>query len=394
MSSLVDVTLSEEDREGTTAVVQSWLKQPGDAVSAHEPVAELETDKVVMELAAPCDGVLVDILRAAGEEAVPGDVLARIDPAGSGDVAANESNEPAAAPSVDSGGAGRGARLSPAVRRLAAEHGVDVATIAGSGEGGRVTARDVEAAAADRPETPTAAASSPGGSRLVPHDRLRRRIANHMVESLLHTAPHVTSVFEVDLGAVLRHRAEHRAEFERQGRPLTLTAYFVAASARALAEVPEINSRFHDEHLELFDDINIGIGTALADKGLVVPVLKRVQDMDLAGIAEALHRATESARAGTLAPADVRGGTFTISNHGVGGSLLATPIVINQPQSAILGVGKLEKRIKVVEVDGEDTIRIRPMCYVTLTIDHRALDAWQTNRFLTCLVETLEGWGR
>jgi 2-oxoglutarate dehydrogenase E2 component (dihydrolipoamide succinyltransferase) len=156
--------------------------------------------------------------------------------------------------------------------------------------------------------------------------------------------------------------------------------------------VPAVNSRWHADALELFDDINIGIGTALGDKGLVVPVVHRAQALSLHGIAARLQEATAAARAGKLSPADVQGGTFTISNHGVSGSLLAAPIIINQPQTAILGVGRVEKRVVVREVGGSDAMLIRPMAYVSLTIDHRALDGHQTNAWLTRFVEILESW--
>ncbi len=155
---------------------------------------------------------------------------------------------------------------------------------------------------------------------------------------------------------------------------------------------PAINSRWHDDRLELFDDINIGVGTALGEKGLIVPVLRKVQTLSLKGVAAGLEALIEKARTESLNAADVSGGTFTISNHGVSGSLFASPIIINQPQSAILGVGKLEKRVVVREVDGVDTIQIRPMSYVSLTIDHRVVDGHQTNAWLSRFVELLESW--
>ena len=155
---------------------------------------------------------------------------------------------------------------------------------------------------------------------------------------------------------------------------------------------PAINSRWHDDRLEIFDDVNIGVGTALGDKGLIVPVIQRAQTLSLKDIAPRLDDLTERARTDKLSRADVQGGTFTISNHGVSGSLFATPIIINQPQSAILGVGKLEKRVVVREVGGVDAIQIRPMAYVSLTIDHRVVDGHQTNAWLTRFVELLESW--
>lgn len=193
------------------------------------------------------------------------------------------------------------------------------------------------------------------------------------------------------MSAVLAHRARHKDDFAARGAPLTLTAYFLAAAVEAIRAVPEANSTWTEDALEIYDAMHIGVATAL-DTGLVVPVLRNVESRDLFEIARGLNDLVTRARSGTLTPADVRGGTFTISNHGVSGSLVAAPIIINQPQSAILGVGKLEKRPVVVEVDGEDRIVVQPRCYVTLTIDHRVLDGHQANRFLQVFVQHLERW--
>jgi 2-oxoglutarate dehydrogenase E2 component (dihydrolipoamide succinyltransferase) len=187
---------------------------------------------------------------------------------------------------------------------------------------------------------------------------------------------------------VLAHRERHRADFEQRGASLTLTAYFLAACVDAIREVPEANTRWTDDALEIFDTIDIGVGTAVEGKGLVVPVVRSVQSLDLFGIAQSLADLVARAREDKLTPSDVRGGTFTISNHGVSGSLVATPIVINQPQSAILGVGKLEKRAVVID----DQVVVRPRCYVTLTLDHRVMDGHRANRFLQVLVQRLENW--
>jgi 2-oxoglutarate dehydrogenase E2 component (dihydrolipoamide succinyltransferase) len=218
---------------------------------------------------------------------------------------------------------------------------------------------------------------------------VRRRIAEHMVQSLLHTAPHVTTVFEADLTAVLKDRVRRREEFAQRGAPLTLTAYFVQAAVAAIRAVPEANSRWTDSALEIYDDIHIGVATAVEGTGLVVPVLHDAGARDLFEIARGLEELVGRARAGTLAPADVRGGTFTISNHGVSGSVLAAPIIINQPQSAILGVGKLEKRPVVIEDGDEQKIAVQPRCYVTLTLDHRVMDGHRANRFMQTLVGAL-----
>jgi 2-oxoglutarate dehydrogenase E2 component (dihydrolipoamide succinyltransferase) len=228
-------------------------------------------------------------------------------------------------------------------------------------------------------------------STLVPHTAMRRRVAEHMARSL-GEAPHVTTLFEADLSRVLRHRALHAKNYESRGARLTLTVYFISACVRALRAHPEVNATFREDAMELHRDLNIGVGTALGDKGLIVPVIHRAQELSLLEIAQRLTHLVEAARAGKLAPQDVRGGTFTISNHGVGGSLLAAPIVINQPQVAILGVGKVQRRVCVIDTEGSESIAVRSMCYLTLTIDHRALDAFQANAFLGLVVKTLEQW--
>ena len=212
-----------------------------------------------------------------------------------------------------------------------------------------------------------------------------------MARSLVEAA-HVTTLFEADLTRVLAHRARHAADYESRGARLTLTAYFISACVHALRAHREVNATFHADALELHADVNIGVGTALGNKGLIVPVLHRAQGLNLFSMAQRLGQVVEAARAGKLSPEDVRGGTFTISNHGVGGSLLAAPIVINQPQVAILGIGKVQRRVCAVQVDGVEAISVRSMCYLTLTIDHRALDAVQANAFLALVVATLEQW--
>ncbi len=396
----IEVRLPEDQSEGTRSQVQRWLKAVGERVGMHEPLVEIETDKVTIEVPAPADGVLIEVAAAEGTDVAPGALLGRLAPAAGVAAAA-----PVAAPAGTvraRPGAGRIAAsgtaarsLSPAVRRLLAEHGLEAAAVPGSGADGRITVDDVLAAAARKPaaaHAPTPGAEAESGLRRVPHTPMRRRIAEHMVQSLLHTAPHVTTVFQADLSAVLAHRAAHKTEFERRGAPLTLTAYFVAASAAAIRAVPEANARWTDEALLIPEHIDIGVGTALEGRGLVVPVIRDAGRLDLHGIAAALGDLVARARADRLEPADLRGGTFTISNHGVSGSLLAAPIVINQPQSAILGVGKLEKRPAAVTRDGRDELAIRPCCYVTLTIDHRVLDGHQANRFMDTLVRKLEGW--
>ncbi len=376
MTRLTDVIAPAND-EGTKATVLKWCKTIGDIVAKDEPLLELETDKVTVEIPSPAAGELAEILRQANDEVRPGELLARLKSAAPSEAAVARSPHHC---------------LSPSVRRLLAQHALDPAAIAGSGRNGRVTAQDVvnhaesrrRAAAADSAAPTTACAR-------VAHTPVRRRIAAHMAASVL-AAPHVTTLFEADLTRVLAHRARHGADFERRGARLTLTAYFIAACARALVTHREVNATFHEDALELHADANIGIGTALGDEGLIVPVIRRAQNMDLLELARRLGELVAAARSGKLAPADVRGGTFTISNHGVGGSLLAAPIIINQPQVAILGVGKIERRVCVLPVDGVEAIGVRSMCYLTLSIDHRALDAFQANAFLTTVVAALEAW--
>ena len=399
MAAMHDIIVPFE-QEGTQAVVRAWLKQIGDAVAENEPLVELETDKVTQEVSVAVGGVLQEILIAVDGDAIPGAILGRIALTIDEDVSANavQRNEASGVKTASESDNLQSTPLSPAVRRAVRQHGVDPATITGSGRGGRVTRADVDAVVAARADvaaTPTAAAllavSSAGGVRSVPHDRMRLTIAANMLGSVT-TAPQVTAVFEADFSAIIAHRLKHQAVFAAGGANLTYTAYLIAASVAAMRAVPVLNSRWHDDRLDVFDDINIGVGTALGDKGLVVPVVQRAQTLSLLGIATRLGELVALARDGRLNGADVRGGTFTISNHGVSGSLLATPVIINQPQSAILGVGKLEKRVVVRQVDGGDAILVRPMAYVSLTIDHRAIDGHQTNAWLSKLVETLENW--
>ncbi len=409
---MIDVLVPAE-QEGTQAVVRAWLKKVGDRVEENDPLVELETDKVTMEVPAPAAGVLSEIVLDSNADAVPGAVLGRIAQEAEESVRVERSRDTPSSgaekqalgsaregPSTSLGANGLNnpeLRLSPAVKRALLQHDIDPARIEGTGRGGRITRADVDGAVEEatrvgRPvEGIIPAAIGDIRSHSVPHDRMRLRIAENMLGSVTR-APHVTAVFEADFTAIIAHRERHKQAFGRKGVKLTYTAYLVAAAAEAMKVAPAINSRWHDDRLELYDDVNIGVGTALGEKGLIVPVLRKVQTLSLKGIAAGLDELIERARREQLTAKDVQGGTFTISNHGVSGSLFAAPIIINQPQSAILGVGKLEKRVVVREVDGADSIQIRPMAYVSLTIDHRVVDGHQTNAWLTRFVEVLEGW--
>jgi len=405
MSRIEDV-LAPANAEGTRATILRWCKAVGDTVIKDEPLVELETDKVTVEVPAPVSGTLIEVLKAVDAEVSPDEVLARLRLAGES-VSPEEirtfgvtpkSDTPPPAPAAGgSQPSDHHEPLSPSVRRLLHEHSIAAGDINGTGRNGRVTAQDVtrhvsrtEVPRASVPKTAPEPARE-AASKLVPHTAIRRRVAEHMVRSLA-DAPHVTTLFEADLTRVLKHRSLHAKSFESRGTRLTLTVYFISACARALRAHPEVNATFTPDAMQLHADVNIGIGTALGTQGLIVPVIHRAQGLSLFDIAQRLNTLVESARAGRLAPQDVRGGTFTISNHGVGGSLLAAPIVINQPQVAILGVGKVQRRVCGIEAGGSESIAVRPMCYLTLTIDHRALDAFQANAFLELVVETLEQW--
>lgn len=371
------------EQEGTKAVVKSWLKKVGDAVRLDEPLVELETDKVAVEIAASSEGILSEILVGDGAEVEPGTVLGRI--SGSNGEFAERTASPSAlaarSEAVASGpqASSEASRLPPGIRKALEEAGLEERDVPRSGD--RLTREDVQAEIARRKE------NSATGVRRVPHTPIRRRIAEHLSHSL-QVAPHVTALFEADLTAISAHRAAHKDAFARDGANLTFTAYFVAASAAAMQAAPAVNGRWYDDRIDIFEDVNIGIGTALGEDGLIVPVIRRAQKLTLLEIGRVLTDLTERARKGTLRQEDVRGGTFSISNHGVSGSLMAAPIIINQPQSAILGVGKLQKRAVVMD----EEVRIRPMAYVTLTIDHRVIDAYQTNAWLSKFVDILENW--
>ncbi len=329
--------------------------------------------------------------------------------------------------------------ISPAVGRLAAEMGVDLAQVVGTGAGGRITKKDVLAYVAapaprgaeplDRPpaidelppwerpgsgdlfkpteemghEEPAPVQRTPGGlvhpagkaldSELAPMSTVRRSIARHMVTSK-RTSPHVTTVMEADLMRVVQARERLKGEYERQGVRLTFTPFFVQAVVAGLKAVPEANSSFTEEGLLVHRRIHVGMAVAIAD-GLIVPVIRDADERSLLGLARAVNDLAERARAKQLAPDEVQGGTFTLTNHGTAGSLFATPI-INQPQAGILGVGAIQKRAVVLSKghpllpDAEDVIAIRPMAYLSFTFDHRILDGRSADAFLEAVVSYLE----
>jgi 2-oxoglutarate dehydrogenase E2 component (dihydrolipoamide succinyltransferase) len=403
---VIDVRVPDE-QEGTKAVVRAWLKQPGDTVAENDPLVELETDKVTQEVPAPAAGVLAEILLDTDAEAVPGAVLGRIS---SADGASSRIAEPAEASSLTSpvpergsaarrraqGGGAVETRLSPSVRRALQQHGIDPARIHGTGRDGRITREDVDKAVelatvshvdGGMRQIAQPRVAEPFAASDILHDRMRRSIAENMVRAVT-DAPHVTALFEADFSAI----AAHKKALAERGVKLSYTAYIVKAAAEAMAVAPAINGKWLDDRIAISPTIDIGVGTALGDKGLVVPVVRNTAAMTLEVIGARLDDLTRRAREGRLERSDVAGGSFTISNHGVSGSLLAAPIILHQGQAAILGVGKLQKRVVVREVNGQDVIAIRPMAYVTLTIDHRVVDGHQTNAWLTRFVDVIEAW--
>ncbi|MBX3005651.1 MAG: 2-oxo acid dehydrogenase subunit E2 [Anaerolineales bacterium] len=509
----VKVTLPQMGEGVTDATVTKWLKQEGEQVKEYDPLVEVNTDKVDTEIPSPASGTILRILQAEGAvvpvnatlvwigepgEALPEDEGAAA-PAAAPKAAAPEvtqqpvatvpvpaapiavkpipaaqpatpqpipaASQPAATPAggpvsalaakvaAEHGvnlaavhGSGPGGRitkedvlaaaqagtarfvagnaaalsgpvslpsfdghnmatfLSPVVRKLANEHNLDVSRIRGTGEGGRVTKADVEAAlangsayaplqfaapaaqaAAPKPQFPPAFPEAIPGT-VMKLNPVRRAIAEHMVRSK-HTSPHVTTVMEVDMSRVGAHRAANKAAFAQQGVNLTFTAYFVNAIVAACNAYPIVNSSWSDEGVAVHGAINIGIATALEPDGLIVPVVKNAGSLTLLEMARAVNDLSGRARGKQLKTDEVQGGTITLTNHGTSGSLFATPI-INQPQCAIIGTGAIQKRAVVID----DAIAIRPMAYTTLTFDHRILDGAVADYFLGTIKFTLEHW--
>lgn len=424
-------TMGEGVNEGTIA---RWLKKEGDRVEKYEPILEIETDKVTTEATAEVAGVLLKIYVPQGTMATAGTLLAEIGAPGEQPSAGQPATAPAAATAnetvkmtpppikvASSNGPAQTkvaqvytGRISPVVGRIAAEHNVDLNQVSGTGLDGRITKKDILAYVEARPgapavpqptaplveptptppvrETPTlpqparpSTAPAAAAGQLLPLTSMRRAIAEHMVRSK-HTSPHVTTVFEVDFSAVTAHRAANKAQFARDGANLTFTPYIVTATVQALKAHPLVNSMWSDEGIVLKREINLGMATAIED-GLIVPVIKNADSLNLLGLARTVNDLAERARNKQLRPDEVQGGTFTITNHGVSGSLFATPI-INQPQCGILGVGKIEKRVIVIN----DAIAIRPLAYVSLTFDHRILDGASADHFVSAIKDTLENW--
>jgi len=398
--------LGESVVEGT---VTKWLKQVDEPVREFEPLVEINTDKVDTEVPSPANGTILARFVDEGQTVRAGTVLALIGEPGE-PLPQREDGEAAPARKREDLGF-----ISPVVAKMAAEHGLDLSQVPGTGQAGRITKKDVLAFLERRPTAaPPAPWEEPGLGELfrpseevgaakpaaapgtiLPLDVVRRSIADHMLRSR-HTSAHVTTVMEADLSRVIAHRQAHKEKFQREGVSLTFTAYFAAAAVTALKQVPLVNASWSDQGIVLHRQVNVGVAVSLGDKGLIVPVIRDADQLSLQALAGALNDLAERARSRKLRPEEVQGGTFTITNHGTSGSLLATPI-INQPQSAILGVGVMQKRVVVLEGKGPtgepaDSIAIRPMVYLTLTFDHRILDGAIGDQFLGLVVQRLQQW--
>ena len=368
--------LGESIAEGT---IVRWNKAVGDRVDRDEPLFEISTDKVDAEIPSPVAGVLTEIRVSAGETAPIDAVVAVIGQAGGrperpGPVpnAAHGAPPPAAEPPADVVGAAAPPGLSPLVRRLAREHNVDPAAIRGTGTGGRVTKADVLQYVERR---------SDGGR--TPLTVMRRRIAEHMVTSR-RTAAHAHTVFDVDFTRAARVRDSRKAEYERAGAKLTWLSFVARAVVEALAETPVVNAALDGDEIVHRADVGLGIAVALED-GLIVPVIRGAQEMSVLELSRAIVDLADRARTRRLAPGEVEGGTFTITNHGASGSIVGMPI-INQPQLAILGVGAVQKR--PVAVDDEIALRLR--AYLTLAFDHRVIDGAVADRFMAAVGRRIE----
>ncbi|MEQ1498693.1 MAG: 2-oxoglutarate dehydrogenase complex dihydrolipoyllysine-residue succinyltransferase [Novosphingobium sp.] len=377
------------------ASIGEWLKQPGEAVAADEPLCSLETDKVAIEVTAPVAGVMGQHIAKLGDTVLVGAVIGTIE-AGSGAAAAPAvASTPAAAPAAAAVPA-EASSLSPAVRRAVLEHGIDPAVIAGTGKDGRITKEDVVAAAAAKSAAPAAiaavaapaaaAAAAPGsrGEERVKMTRLRQTVARRLKEAQ-NTAALLTTFNDCDMSAVMKARDTFRESFEKKhGVRLGFMSFFAKAACLALKDFPAVNARIEGDEIVYHPYVDLSVAVS-APNGLVVPVVRDVQAMGFADIEKAIAGLGKKAKDGSLTMADMQGGTFTISNGGVFGGLMSTPI-INPPQSAVLGLHRIEDR--PVVRDGQ--IVIRPMMYLALSYDHRLIDGREAVTALKTIKEAIE----
>ena len=432
----VEMLMPQMGESIAEATISKWRKKVGDSVAKDEVILEISTDKVDSEIPAPAAGVIAELLFNEGDVVPVKTKIAMIDTAGgavasapatSGNVAVKEAPAPQAAPVVEACPArvepvvahAESAKFySPLVKSLAEKHGVPLAeldALTGSGQGGRLTKEDLlkyvdsrsaqsdsrsaqpAAAPAAAPQAPAVkAAPSPAatsgewgvdGTRVVMMDTMRQAIADHMVKSK-HTSPHVYSIQEVDVTNIANWRAKHKSAFEKaEGFSLSFTPFFLEATVKALEAFPYVNCSLDGKKIVLKKHVNLGCAVALGNTGLIVPVIKKAEEKNFVGIARSLNDLAQRARNKKLVPDDVAGGTFTVTNPGVFGTIIGTPI-INQPQVAILCLGAIKKRPVVID----DMIAIRQMCYLTLSYDHRIVDGSLGGQFLAFIRDYLENW--
>jgi len=406
MATKVLVPLLGEGVEEVTII--KWLKKEGDLINELEPLLEVNTDKVDTEIPAPASGTVLKIVAEEGVPAKVGEILAFIGQAGESvdDVPPKEEPKveqqtpepqvvPAPQPVIENRELGF---ISPVVAKVAAEQGVNLQQVKGTGLNGRITKNDVLSYVAGQRSQVKSQLAQPVnlqpvnikpivGDQLIKHTTIRKQIAEHMVMSK-HTSPHVLTVMEADMSRVVKHRGANKEIFARDGVKLTFTAYFMMAIVTGLKNYPSVNSSWTDEGLLVHKSVNIGMATSLGEDGLIVPVIKNADDLSLLAMARSVNDLANRARSKKLQPDDVKGGTFTLTNHGISGSLFAFP-VINQPQCGILGVGAMQKRVVVTE---DDAIAVRPMVYLSFVFDHRILDGASADWFLAKVKETLENW--
>jgi 2-oxoglutarate dehydrogenase E2 component (dihydrolipoamide succinyltransferase) len=406
--------MGESITEGT---ITKWLKKVGDSVQRDEPIFEISTDKVDAEIPSPAAGTLTEIKVPEGSTVTINTVVAVIGGGAAKAAAAPAKAAPAAAPTpaatpapaapAAAASAGERGRSSPLVRKIAQENNVDLAQVAGTGSAGRITKEDIlghleggakpAAAAAPAPAAaapkaaPAPAASAPQPGELVPMTKIRSIIAQRMVESK-RTSPHVHTVFKVDMTRIVKLREKEKNKYEqRNGVKLTYMPFITRAAIVALRKHPVVNSAVQGDAILYNKNINIGIAVAL-DWGLIVPVLKQTEEKNFLGIARGIVDIAERARGKKLAPDEVSGGTFTLTNSGIFGEQFGTPIIL-QPQVAILGIGGLNKEAEVItDKDGNESIAIRSIQRFTLGFDHRIVDGADAGKFMTDFKSYLENW--
>jgi len=408
--------MGESITEGT---LTKWLKKVGDSVARDEPIFEISTDKVDAEIPSPIAGTLTEIRVKEGETVTVSSVVAVIGggagahastPKPAAPVTAASSTPPPAPAPVASASTGEAPRSSPLVRKIASENNVDLKTIPGTGASGRITKQDIlghlegapaaapvaastAAAATPAPakQAPAAPVSTPTPGELVPLSKMRSIIAKRMVESKA-ISPHVHTVFKVDMTRIVKLREKEKNKYEqRNGVKLTYMPFITRAAVQALRKHPIVNASMQGEAILYNKNINIGIAVAL-DWGLIVPVIKQTEEKSFLGIARAIVDLADRARNKKLAPDEVAGGTFTLTNSGIFGEQFGTPIIA-QPQSAILGIGGMNKEAVVLtDKDGQDTIAIRTIQRFTLGFDHRTIDGADAGKFMSDFKAYLENW--